>query len=94
MDLDQLTNGRDGSPLTFDERLDDAVTLIIHRDAQKVGSAGETHLLALRDGEFRRFAPLGTSESGAALEEFSRKMRREKNRLDEDDDEDEDEAVS
>jgi hypothetical protein len=89
--LDRQPNGRDSPPPALDERLDDSVTLIVHRNARRVGSFEETHLLTLDDGEFCRFAPLGTSESDAALEEFSRKSakRRKKRFIDaEEDDED------
>ena len=68
------------------------MTLIIHRSTRKVGTFGETHLLSL-DVNFAAFALLGTSESDAALEEFSRKsakLRKKRFDADEDDEDDED----
>jgi hypothetical protein len=92
VDLDKLMNGEECAPSGLGKQFDDAVTLIVHRDAKNVGSAGETHLLTLDEGEFRRFAPLGTSESSAALEEFSRRVtRRGRKRLHRDDDEEDQE---
>ena len=85
VDLDPLTDG-------LDEQLPDLVTLIIHRSVRKIGSYGETHLLSLVDGKFRHFAPLGTTESDVALEEFSHKSAKlQKKRIidaEEDDDDD------
>jgi len=67
----------------------DKVALIVHRTPSGVGSFGERHLITLEAGTFRRFLPLGTSESAAALEHYSRKAatKRGKGPFDADDDE-------
>ena len=73
VEIEQLTED-------LDDLLANSVTLIVHRDIREIGSKRESHLLSLVDGQFRRFATLGTSESDAALEEFSRKSAKSRKR--------------
>lgn len=67
--------------------LHDKLTLIAYKEAKGAGSFGETHLLTLIGGEFRRFAQLGTEEARTAVKEFAagRKRKRRSNLFDPDD---------
>jgi len=75
------------------EKLDglhaDKVALIVYQTPGAVGGFGERHLLTFEAGTFRRFLPLGTGESVAVLEHYSRKAatKRGKGLFDADDDE-------
>jgi hypothetical protein len=88
-DADQFASVGDDLVAKLDSLHADKVALIVHRTPSAVGSFGERHLLTLEAGTFRRFLPLGTSESAAALEHYSRKAatKRGKGPFDADDDE-------
>ena len=88
-DADQFASVGDDLAAKLDSLHADKVALIVHRTPSGVGGFGERHLITLEAGTFRRFLPLGTSESAAALEHYSRKAatKRGKGLFDADDDE-------
>ena len=74
--------------------LRDKVTLIVYAQPEKAGLFGETLVLTEDEGEFKRFAVLGTEEGEAALKEVALKLsaqRRKKRGIADPDDEDQDE---
>lgn len=50
------------------ETLNDSVTLVVHRNADHVGTFGDTHLIVVEAATIAEWMPLGTEESRAALE--------------------------
>ena len=72
------------------EMLKDKVVLVTYRQPDKIGAFGEAQLLTVADGELRRFVPLGTPESEAAIKELETLPRRRRALL-ADDEEEEDE---
>lgn len=77
----------------IDGPLSNNVTVIVHQQTNAVGTFGEKYVLTLMEGEFFRFAKLGSEEADDALKEFSLKAakKRAKGLQFDDDDEDEDE---
>jgi uncharacterized membrane protein (DUF106 family) len=93
VNADQLAKRTEHERRALDELFAGKVTLIVHRNAARVGAFGEERLLVAEDGEFRRLVTLGTPDSDAVLQEFSHQagMRQQKELLEEQPpDEDED----
>jgi hypothetical protein len=88
-DADQFASIGDDLAAKLDDLHADIVALIVYQTPGAVGGFGERHLLTFEAGTFRRFLPLGTGESAAVLEHYSRKAatKRGKSPFDADDDE-------
>jgi hypothetical protein len=88
-DADQFASIGDDLAAKLDDLHADIVALIVYQTPGAVGGFGERHLLTFEAGTFRRFLPLGTGESAAVLEHYSRKAatKRGKGPFDADDDE-------
>jgi hypothetical protein len=88
-DADQFASVGDDLSAKLDDLHADKVALIVYQTPGAVGGFGERHLLTFEAGTFRRFLPLGTGESVAVLEHYSRKAatKRGKGPFDADDDE-------
>jgi len=71
--FDRLTRAAERAQILLKEALKDKVTLVVCHYADQAGSFGEKQVLTVEDGEFQRFAVLGTEEGDAVLKEFSLK---------------------
>ena len=69
------------------DALRNKVTLIVYQNAAKAGAFGEECVLTFFEGEFQRFALLGTEEADAALKEFELKARSKRRKKGVDDEE-------
>ena len=69
------------------DALRNKVTLIVYRNAAKAGTFREERVLTFFDGEFQRFAWLGTEEADTALREFELKTRSKRGKKGVDDEE-------
>jgi len=75
----------------IDGLLKNNVTLIVHQRAEAAGAFGENYVLTLTEGEFCRFARLGSEEADDALREFSMQAAKKQAKAGQIDDDDEDE---
>jgi hypothetical protein len=75
----------------IDGLLKNNVTLIAHQRADAAGAFGENYVLTLMEGEFCRFARLGSEEADNALREFSMQAAKKQAKAGQFDDDDEDE---